>query len=113
MDKKIMISQPMSGKTEKEIMKVRNKAMKYAKDNGYDVVDNMFNGDFLQAFKDFDKTQLVEMIKNKAVWFLGLSINRMGFADIVYMCKGWENARGCKIEHEVAKQYGLEIIYEE
>ena len=30
-----------------------------------------------------------------------------------YFCKGWENARGCKIEHEAAKAYGLEIIYEE
>ena len=26
--------------------------------------------------------------------------------------KRWENARGCKIEHEVALQYGLEVIYE-
>lgn len=26
--------------------------------------------------------------------------------------KGWENARGCRIEHEVAKAYDLEIIYE-
>ena len=26
--------------------------------------------------------------------------------------EGWENARGCKIEHEAAKAYGLEIIYE-
>jgi hypothetical protein len=30
----------------------------------------------------------------------------------VYFAKGWENARGCKIEHEVALQYGMEIIYE-
>ena len=27
--------------------------------------------------------------------------------------KGWENARGCRIEHEAAKAYGLEIMYEE
>jgi hypothetical protein len=29
------------------------------------------------------------------------------------LCKGWGNARGCKIEHEVAKAYGVDIIYEE
>lgn len=29
-----------------------------------------------------------------------------------YFCKGWENTRGCRIEHEAAKAYGLEIIYE-
>ena len=27
--------------------------------------------------------------------------------------KGWENARGCKIEHDAAVAYGLDIIYEE
>ena len=26
--------------------------------------------------------------------------------------KRWENARGCRIEHEAAVAYGLEIIYE-
>ena len=30
----------------------------------------------------------------------------MSECDTVYFCKGWENARGCKIEHEVAKSYG-------
>lgn len=30
-----------------------------------------------------------------------------------YFCRGWEQARGCRIEHEAAKSYGLEIIYEE
>lgn len=28
-------------------------------------------------------------------------------------CKGWKNARGCKIEHDAAVAYGLEIIYED
>lgn len=31
----------------------------------------------------------------------------------VLEAKGWENARGCKIEHEAAVAYGLDIIYEE
>lgn len=41
---------------------------------------------------------------------LGKSIVLMAHADAVYFCKGWENARGCRIEHECAIQYGLEII---
>ena len=36
----------------------------------------------------------------------------MSLCHKVYFAKGWENARGCKIEHEVALAYGLEIIYE-
>ena len=36
-----------------------------------------------------------------------------GISEAVYFCKGWENARGCKLEHAVAEAYGLTIIYEE
>lgn len=50
---------------------------------------------------------------NKPLYYLSQSLLRMSACDVVYFCKGWENARGCKIEHEVAKAYGLEIIYEE
>jgi hypothetical protein len=44
--------------------------------------------------------------------FLAKSIENMSLCHKAYFAKGWENARGCKIEHEVALQYGLEIIYE-
>ena len=37
----------------------------------------------------------------------------MSKCNAVYFCKGWENARGCKIEHKTAKAYGLDMIYEE
>lgn len=30
-----------------------------------------------------------------------------------YFCKGWENARGCRIEHDAAVAYGLEVLYED
>ena len=43
----------------------------------------------------------------------GYEIVNTLFTDEWYsFCKGWENARGCRIEHEAAKAYGLEIIYE-
>ena len=38
------------------------------------------------------------------------------FEDIIhaaYFCKGWENARGCRIEHAAAVAYGLEVLYED
>lgn len=30
----------------------------------------------------------------------------------IYMLKDWELSRGAKMEHDMAKVYGLEIIYE-
>lgn len=32
---------------------------------------------------------------------------------ITDFCKGWENARGCRIEHDAAVAYGLEVLYED
>ena len=45
--------------------------------------------------------------------FLAKSLECMSACHAVYFCRGWENARGCRIEHEAAKAYGLTIIYEE
>lgn len=47
------------------------------------------------------------------VRFLAKSLEKMSLCDAVYFCKGWEQARGCRIEHEVAVAYGLDVIYEE
>lgn len=45
--------------------------------------------------------------------FLAKSLENMSMCHAAYFCKGWENARGCKIEHDAAVAYGLEIIYED
>ena len=30
--------------------------------------------------------------------------------DALYMCDGWREARGCRIEYQVAKEYGIKIL---
>lgn len=47
-----------------------------------------------------------------AIYMLSQSIRYIGKVDAVYFMKGWEKARGCKIEHEVAVQYGKQVFYE-
>ena len=44
--------------------------------------------------------------------FLAKSLENMSLCHAAYFCKGWENARGCRTEHEAAKAYGLETNYE-
>ena len=34
-------------------------------------------------------------------------------ADILYMCDGWTKGRGCRIEHQTARQYNMRIIYKD
>lgn len=35
------------------------------------------------------------------------------WAEVIYMCKGWKESKGCKAELALAKKLGLEVIYEE
>ena len=35
----------------------------------------------------------------------------MSKVDIVYFMKGWENARGCKIENKICQDYGKQTMY--
>lgn len=50
---------------------------------------------------------------NVAVYYLGKSISAMKDIDALYMCDNWSNARGCKIENQVAREYGIKILDKE
>ena len=45
--------------------------------------------------------------------YLAKSLENMSLCHASYFCKGWENARGCRIEHDAAVAYGLEVLYED
>lgn len=96
------ISQPMKDLPEYEIKLARKKGEKKLKELGYKVIDTYFG-------EEFEKDDA----PNKGVLYLGKSLMYLAKCEIAYFCKGWEDARGCKIEHEVAKEYDIEIIYEE
>ena len=106
--KKIMISQPMAGKTEQEIAETRERAMKFAEENGYEFVNTLFTNEWYS--KEAMERRGVMQIP---LCFLAKSLENMSLCHTAYFCKGWENTRGCRIEHEAAVAYGLEIIYEE
>lgn len=47
---------------------------------------------------------------NRAMKYLARSIEKLADADIAYFAKGWANARGCKLEHDIALAYGLVVV---
>ena len=94
---KVMISQPMKGKTNEQIRIEREKVVEALEGEGLEVLDTVFEN----APKDEDV----------AIYMLSQSIRFLGKADIVVFMKGWEKARGCKIEHQVAVEYGKEVRY--
>lgn len=105
--KKAMLSQPMAGLSDEEIVETRNKAVKALEDSGYEIVNTLFTDEWYSK-EQMESRGVVQI----PLCFLAKSLENMSLCHAAYFCKGWENARGCRIEHEAAKAYGLEIIYE-
>lgn len=104
---KAMLSQPMAGKTDQEIIETRERAIATLEHMGFEIVNTLFTDEYYSR----------EAMENRGVvqiplCFLAKSLENMSLCHAAYFCKGWENARGCRIEHEAAKAYGLTIIYE-
>ena len=105
--KKVMISQPMGGKTDREIIETRERAVDALQSRGYHAVNTLFTNEWYGK-EAMEKRGVVQI----PLCFLAKSLEMMSHCHAVYFCKGWENYRGCKIEHEAAIAYGLEVIYE-
>ena len=102
-----MLSQPMAGKTDEEICATRNRAIKVLESLGYEVVNTLFTDKW---YSDVSMKQ--RGVVNIPLCFLAKSLESMSLCHVVYSCKGWEQTRGCRLEHEAAKAYGMKIIYE-
>ena len=105
--KKAMLSQPMSGKTNEEIISTRDRAIADLEERGYTIINTLFTDEWYN-----EKNMEARGVVNRPLCFLAKSLENMSLCHAAYFCKGWENARGCRIEYEAAKAYGLEIIYE-
>lgn len=107
MQKKAMLSQPMAGKTEAEIIETRERAIERLQSLGYEIVNTLFTDDWYkpEAMQERGVVQI-------PLCFLAKSLENMSLCHVAYFAKGWEQARGCRIEHAAAVAYGLEIIYE-
>lgn len=95
---KVFISQPMSGLSKEEILRNRQEAkLRLLHEMGD------YNMEFIEP-----RISYSDPILN-----IGESIKRMAEAHIVYFMHGWEKHRGCRIEHQVAVEYGIRcILYE-
>ena len=88
---KIMISQPMKGKTEEQIRSERAELVKKLEEKGHEVVDTIFAEETPEG--------------DAILYYLAKSIEAMSKVDAVVFMPGWEKARGCQIEHEIAVKY--------
>ena len=105
---KAMISQPMAGKTDGEIAETREKAKVELEKLSYEFVNTLFTDEWYS-----DEAMKARGVVQVPLCFLAKSLENMSLCHAAYFCKGWENARGCRIEHDAAVAYGLDIIYED
>lgn len=101
---RLFISQPMRGKTDEQIESEREdliaiaKAV-YAGRGEVEVIDSFFKGGLN-----------VPAGTKALLYHLSKSLELLATADVVIFAEGWRDARGCRIEHECAKQYGVSTI---
>ena len=99
---KVFISQPMTGLTNEEILKVRNETITYLKDSFvFGVLPNEI--EFIDSF--------IEDSNEKPLYLLGKALEKLSIADVCVFVDGWKDSRGCRIEHECCVQYGIPKIY--
>lgn len=94
--KKIFISQPMKDKTDAEIKTERQRIINGIKElygDDIEIIDSFFENAPAQA---------------NPLWFLGKSFEKLSTADVAFFAKGWENARGCRMEYLACREYDIE-----
>ncbi|MBE5957734.1 MAG: DUF4406 domain-containing protein [Lachnospiraceae bacterium] len=98
---KYFISQPMKDKTQEEIKEQREQIIAAIKEEDEEavIIDSYF--------EDYDPQNGCIPLK-----YLSKSLELLADADILYCADGWEEARGCKIEHDCALAYGITVIEE-
>ena len=98
MSKKIFISQPMNGKTGEQILQERAALIRWAEERLGETVEPLetFFDDFGPAAKPLD--------------YLARSIEFLAKADVAVFAPHWQEARGCRIEHQCAADYGIPIV---
>lgn len=114
MYKNIFISQPMTGKSEEEILATRQKEI--------DKIHQLFDADGVEIniiasyIDDATRKHFEEHVSDDINWdifWLSQSLERLAMADMIWLCDGWEYSNGCNIELECATRYGVGIMYPE
>ena len=90
---KAFISQPMQGMSDDEIVIVRDSVWRIIKEK---------HGEDCEIIESYSPDNELSPIEA-----LARSIMFMSDADVAYFAPGWDEARGCIIEHAVAEFYGI------
>lgn len=94
---KVFVSSPMRGKTYEQLIEERKI-----------IIENIKH--ILPEDVSFINSIIKSPTEHPPLWYLGTALQMLSDADMAVFFKGWENARGCRIEHQCAKEYGIPTL---
>lgn len=96
---KVLISQPMNGRTTEEILETRRKLIEKFNKIHIDVADSYFTDDIPKDYQ------------TPGLFYLAKTIDMIGKeVDAVYFVDGWQQCRGCVIERKICELYDILIL---
>lgn len=107
--KLVFISLPMSGKTDLEIAENLSEAKKAYMRRMPEKQTVQFCHNFQPDIRAEDNGARNGL---EGVWYLGRALEMLSKCDEAYFYGEWGGAKGCRIEYEVCKLYGIPFIFE-
>lgn len=105
--KKVFLSLPMSSQEDEQVLQ-HIESMKEAWLSFY----TEDTTEFVESFVNNLSRDYYVNSDHYSIACLGTALIKLAECDIIFIGEGWKNSRGCTLEHEVAKAYGLEIYFE-
>jgi len=105
--KKVFLSLPMSSQEDEQVLQhiesMKEAWLSFYTEDTTEFVDSFVNNLSRDYYVNSD---------HYSIACLGTALIKLAECDIIFIGEGWKNSRGCTLEHEVAKSYGLEIYFE-
>ena len=96
---RIFLSLGMRGRDEKDVLADIAEATHYAKSL---YAESATECEVINTYNQEEAPKVAGL-----TYYLGESIKVLGMCDQVWFLNDWENYRGCRVEHEVCKAYGI------
>lgn len=94
---KVFISSPMRGKTYEQLIAERKA-----------IITEITP--LIPTDVEFINSIIKDPIEHPSLWYLGTALQMLADADLAVFSKGWDKARGCRIEYQCAKDYGIPTL---
>lgn len=107
----VFISQPMSGLSEEEITITRERVIdRIIKKYGHDVtiMNSYYNDDYRKATEE----DMGDALKHPPLYWLSQALESLAECDVIWMCDGWEESKGCFIEMQCAQFYDIDTEFD-